>query len=802
MINFATDLFTARRAERLNDFDGEIRPIVERSLEGYGSSGWEDDIVEGASVLWLEIFEREEGETPGPSLATYQRELHESLRKTSQPSEPPTEGEIERVVRWVGVYTVNSATYRAGVEGATKGRFKTWVTMHDDDVRSMHSAVDGQTVPLRGTFSVGGEKMLFPGEPVGSPEHWINCRCLLQITEESGMSGKTSFAVDVDVDDPDTEVEDGDIEEEDLVDDTTEVPWHGVLTIEGAPTGDKRMFEVGSLSYRDLPLPLTWQRSTAPGHDNAVVVGTIDEIWPVEIEGGIVEQRARGRLNLNVPEANEVVDGIIFGMLGGTSVDIDDAEFELDFKEPEEGEEDDLMGMLFGGDLEMTRFTKGRISGAAMVNIPAFQEGKIALGAEFEDELRDPDSGEEDEEIVETIEVDDPELKAALEALFASFDEDMEDVSEAYSLVASAFAPGTKDGPGWLTNPKATARIRRYWTHGKGAAKIRWGQPGDFNRCRSQLGKYVNPAFLAGTCANMHKEAIGVWPGRERGDKGKHASAPAMQLLASGSYEADLAVMPYEFYTKPDFERPVGITIDKESGRVFGYLGIFGQCHIGFENICVMPPRSASKYSKYLLGVTDTDQGEVYTGVMTMATGHAGKKLTYAQATAFYDNTGNGVADIVVGEDEVGIWYSGALREGVTPAEIKTLKASQVSGDWRDDGRGNLELVGVLAVNTGGFTAPPRVGFAVENGRQLSLVAAGALAPQKEQEEMATRIGKVEVDVTMGTSAQAFANIVADTIEDRETRRQRLALARDPELVEEASQIKARRLAAARSLEV
>src|SRR5690606_6318116 len=39
------------------------------------------------------------------------------------------------------------------------------------------------------------------------------------------------------------------------------------------------------------------------------------------------------------------------------------------------------------------------------------------------------------------------------------------------------FAPGTKDGPGWVTHPKPTARIRRYWVTGKGAAKIRWGVP-------------------------------------------------------------------------------------------------------------------------------------------------------------------------------------------------------------------------------------------------------------------------------------------------------------------------------------
>ncbi len=781
--------FSARRAERLNDFDTEIRPIVERALDSYGGAAWYSDIVEGASVLWLEIFEQEQGDGPDASLATFQRELGESLEKTSQPSDPPTDGEIDRVARWVGVYTVNSATYRAGVEGNVRGRYKTWVTMHDDDVRTMHREVDGQSVPLRGTFSVGGEKMLFPGEPVGSPEHWINCRCLVRITGEDEMSTKTSFAVDVEVDDPDTEIDEQDLEDEDLVDDLGELPWHGVLTVEGMPTGDKRMFEPGSITYRDLPLPLTWQRMTAQGHDDAVVVGTIDEIW---LEGN--EHRARGRFNLNTPEANEVIDGIAFGMLGGVSVDVDDAEFEIDFKEQEEGDEDEGMWIIFGGEVEMTRFTKARISGAAMVNIPAFQEAYVALGPDFDEETRDPSSGE-GEEVVDEIDLT-PEQEHALETLFAALEQEIEDVSEAYSLVAAAFAPGTKDGPGWLTHPRATARIRRYWTHGKGAAKIKWGVPGDFNRCRKQLGKYVNPAFLAGTCANMHKEAIGVWPGRERGDK--HATIPAMALVASGNYDADLAVPPLEWFEDPKLDKYTPMTITAE-GRIYGHFAQWGTCHIGFDNICVMAPKSLTNYSRFRLGLVDTKDGEVATGVLTMATGHAGKKMTAAQATSFYDNTGNGVADIVTGEDAHGIWFAGALRDDVTPSERKTLKASQLSGDWRDDGRGNLELVGVLAVNTGGFRQAPRVEVGFANGRQVSLVASAGYIPEEEQ---MAKVGEVELEVKLGENLQKLGAIVADELEYREEKRQRLAAVRDAELVELASTVRESRLAAAKNLEV
>jgi hypothetical protein len=50
-----------------------------------------------------------------------------------------------------------------------------------------------------------------------------------------------------------------------------------------------------------------------------------------------------------------------------------------------------------------------------------------------------------------------------------------------------------KRGPGWVTNPEATRRIHAYWTKKgqPGYAKIGWGVPGDFNRCRIEVGEEI-----------------------------------------------------------------------------------------------------------------------------------------------------------------------------------------------------------------------------------------------------------------------------------------------------------------------
>jgi len=53
--------------------------------------------------------------------------------------------------------------------------------------------------------------------------------------------------------------------------------------------------------------------------------------------------------------------------------------------------------------------------------------------------------------------------------------------------------------------------LRRYWAQGKGALKIRWGLPGDFNRCVRQVEKYM-PGRAQGYCDLLHHRATGMWP--------------------------------------------------------------------------------------------------------------------------------------------------------------------------------------------------------------------------------------------------------------------------------------------------
>lgn len=184
-------------------------------------------------------------------------------------------------------------------------------------------------------------------------------------------------------------------------------------------------------------------------------------------------------------------------------------------------------------------------------------------------------------------------------------------------------------------------------------------------------------------------------------------------IMASGRDEAGHP--PAEWFEDPELDELTHLTVTEE-GRVFGHLAPWGECHIGRAG-CITAPHSDTDYAHFRTGETlancDCDEADanhlisVPTGVLTLGTNHAGAGITAQEAAWHYDNTGAAVCDVAMGEDEWGVWFSGAVRQGITEAQIRELRAADISGDWRRIG-GNLELVAALAVNVPGFPIPRR----------------------------------------------------------------------------------------------
>jgi len=163
---------------------------------------------------------------------------------------------------------------------------------------------------------------------------------------------------------------------------------------------------------------------------------------------------------------------------------------------------------------------------------------------------------------------------------------------------------------------------------------------------------------------------------------------------------------------------PLTITAD---GRVAGHIAAWHTSHIGMAG-GIKPPRSKSGYAYFRTGAIECDDGTfVDVGQITLAGGHAPLEASVREAVAHYDNTNSAVMDVAAGEDRHGIWVAGALRPSVTDEQVRAVRASSVSGDWRPI-NGRLELVAVCSVNCPGFPIPRA---RVAAGAPIALVAAG-----------------------------------------------------------------------------
>lgn len=80
----------------------------------------------------------------------------------------------------------NAGAFAAGLQAEQDEgvpMVKRWVDSDDRRVREEHREADGQEVPLRQPFMVGGFPLMHPGDPLGPPHLVIHCRCSQQIRE-------------------------------------------------------------------------------------------------------------------------------------------------------------------------------------------------------------------------------------------------------------------------------------------------------------------------------------------------------------------------------------------------------------------------------------------------------------------------------------------------------------------------------------------------------------------------------------------------------------------------------------------
>lgn len=489
----------------------------------------------------------------------------------------------------------------------------------------------------------------------------------------------------------------------------------------GVPTGDGRIFKVGSLTARELPLPLLFQPTSGFGHDGSVVVGRILRVEFTETgivaSGDYLDADAASAPDLS--KAIEQAVALTEAGLGHVSVDLSDVVGELVDEDGNPVDMEELFDAWDKGEnpTVLEQVSEGKLIACTQVATPAFEGAKIELSAgapadvDGEASLEDADGAPiEVGAIVDVDQGDDAPLRARVTDVTEAVVSDEDDVEvEAEVTVQPINTDGEDEGDPFAVPPTAVT--------------------------------VVTPA------ADEAEE-----------------DAEVSLIAAAGPLRP-----PAAWFENPKLEGPTALTITDE-GRVYGHVATWGECHVGFSNTCVAPPTSPSAYKHFHVGEVVCDDGtRVAVGNLTLGGRHADVRLAYRSAIEHYDVSGSGVAVIRCYEDEFGIAFAGAVTPGTTEEQLYDMRRSPVSGDWRRVG-GDLEMIGVLSVNSGGFNTPR---FATDEAGRTALTAAPGVRPMSEEAIVAAAGGAKRGLSSDELVARVAAKVRADLAADQRAARLR-----------------------------
>lgn len=257
------------------------------------------------------------------------------------------------------------------------------------------------------------------------------------------------------------------------------------------------------------------------------------------------------------------------------------------------------------------------------------------------------------------------------------------------------------------------------------------------------------------------------------------AAAEVDTLALVASVQAMARPLPaLSAFSLPELDGPTPITWDWATSQVYGHIATWATCHVGYEGVCVTPPREDDSYSWFNRFTVETEDGDQITaGRITVGGRHAGLSLGASATMTEYDAKTT-AAHVRAYPDAYGIVVAGAIEPGLSGADRAVLERRKVSGDWREIG-GSLSLVEVLALSPGP-RAHSEPGFPVEThsraGRQVTLVA--SLGPVPSDTLSAFKVGK-KLDV---------ATIVREALAAERDEQARLAARAELEATVEADE--------------
>lgn len=292
--------------------------------------------------------------------------------------------------------------------------------------------------------------------------------------------------------------------------------------------------------------------------------------------------------------------------------------------------------------------------------------------------------------------------------------------------------------------------------------------------------------YLLDETADAHETLVAsaagpIWRASRAADiapAGQHRLAALVASAAGPDPDAP----PAEWFQLLPMDEPQPFEVHAD-GRCYGLVAQWGTCHIGDSTRCTPVPRNNDFRTFYTGKKVQTAEGTMLSvGPIIMDTVHPNLLAQASDAQAFYAHTGCAVADVRLYTNEHGIVAAGALRPDVDPSQVRRLRASDISPDWRPI-NGELRLVSLLAVNTSGFLVEGIAASAgrfqpwgrldLRTGQVAALVAAGAV--RRERRSVGEEIDDLRAELADMRAAHqrmltTVASMVGEGAKDRSAR--------------------------------
>lgn len=102
-----------------------------------------------------------------------EREIGRAIRDIA----PTKSASRAQTIARTETHAASQAAAQASAEAVDLQMVRVWVSAQGERTREDHAQADGQVRGMHEPFQVGGESLMFPGDPGGSPEQVVNCRC-------------------------------------------------------------------------------------------------------------------------------------------------------------------------------------------------------------------------------------------------------------------------------------------------------------------------------------------------------------------------------------------------------------------------------------------------------------------------------------------------------------------------------------------------------------------------------------------------------------------------------------------------